>query len=706
MFTKILIANRGEIACRIIKTARKMGIATVAVYSEADRDARHVELADEAVLIGPAPSRESYLVADKIIAAARQTGAQAIHPGYGFLSENEDFARRVEEEGLVFIGPKHYSIAAMGDKIASKKLAQAANVNTIPGWNEAIESPERAVEIARDIGYPVMLKASAGGGGKGLRVASNDKEAAEGLTSCRNEARNSFGDDRVFIEKYVEQPRHIEIQVLGDAHGHLVFLHERECSIQRRHQKVIEEAPSPFISEATRAAMGAQAVALARAVNYQSAGTVEFVVARDQSFYFLEMNTRLQVEHPVTECITGLDLVEWMIRIAAGEALPLTQEQIPRNGWAIECRINAEDPVRNFLPSIGRLVTYRPPQQTMQAAAPMPAGGGVRVLRQAQDDRNTSVRPEPVEGGVRVDTGVYEGGEIPMYYDSMIAKLIVHGRDRAEAIAKMREALNAFVIRGISSNIGFQSALLAHPDFVAGNFNTGFIAEHYGAGFSGAHMAQGDPLFLVALSAFVRRKARERSAGISGQLPGHGVKALPDLVVVVLGEGGVQAHHGVCIDEFEPVSGKADVVIGERHFVIQSTTRLGDILMTGICNGKAFTAQVERGGAKNPLAIRVAHNGMQIDTLALLPRAAELLKLMPHKAAPDLSKFLLSPMPGLLADISVQPGQRVSAGEKLAVIEAMKMENILSAMQDGIVGELLARKGESLAVDQPILSFQ
>ena len=682
MFSKILIANRGEIACRIIKTAKKMGIATVAVYSEADRDARHVELADEAVLIGPAPSRESYLVADKIIAAAKQTGAQAIHPGYGFLSENEDFARRVEEEGVVFIGPKHYSIAAMGDKIASKKLAIEAKVNTIPGWNAAIESPERAVEIARDIGYPVMIKASAGGGGKGLRVAFNDKEAFEGFSSCRNEAKASFGDDRIFIEKFVESPRHIEIQVLGDAHGRVVFLHERECSIQRRHQKVIEEAPSPFISEATRAAMGAQAVALAQAVKYQSAGTVEFVVGKDQSFYFLEMNTRLQVEHPVTECITGLDLVEWMIRVAAGEPLPFTQEQIPRKGWAIECRINAEDPLRNFLPSIGRLVTYRPPEQTMRAAAPMPA-----------------------DGGVRVDTGVYEGGEIPMYYDSMIAKLIVHGRDRLDAIAKMRDALNSFVIRGISSNIPFQAALLAHPKFVAGDFNTGFIAEHYGQGFKAEDVPHDDPLFLVALTAFCRRKARERSAGISGQLPGHGVKPLPDLVVVVLGANGAQTHHEVNIDQFDPVSGKADVVIGERHFAIQSTTQLGDILMTGTCNGKPFAAQVERGGAKNPLAIRVAHNGMQIDTLALLPRAAELLKLMPHKAPPDLSKFLLSPMPGLLADISVAPGQKVLAGEKLAVIEAMKMENILTATQDGVVKAVLAKKGDSLAVDQPIVAF-
>ncbi|NBX95645.1 MAG: acetyl-CoA carboxylase biotin carboxylase subunit, partial [Betaproteobacteria bacterium] len=438
MFKKILIANRGEIACRVIKTARKMGIATVAVYSEADKNARHVELADEAVLLGPAPSRESYLAAEKIIEACKKTGAQALHPGYGFLSENESFAKRCEEEGIVFIGPKHHSIAAMGDKIASKKLAGEAQVNTIPGYNEAIHTPAQAVEIARKIGYPVMIKASAGGGGKGLRVAFNDKEAHEGFESCRSEARNSFGDDRVFIEKYVLEPRHIEIQILGDAHGNVVYLWERECSIQRRHQKVIEEAPSPFITEATRKAMGEQAVALAKAVQYQSAGTVEFVVGKDQDFYFLEMNTRLQVEHPVTECITGLDLVEQMIRVAAGERLAFTQEQVARDGWAIECRINAEDPFRNFLPSTGRLVNYQPPSQNLEQAR--------ATLQGAAYDNGQY-------GGVRVDTGVYEGGEIPMYYDSMIAKLIVHGRDRQEAIAKMREALNAFVIRGISSNI-------------------------------------------------------------------------------------------------------------------------------------------------------------------------------------------------------------------------------------------------------------
>ena len=526
MFTKILIANRGEIACRVILTARKMGIKTVAVYSEADKDARHVELADEAVCIGAPPSRESYLVSDKIIAACKQTGAQALHPGYGFLSENAVFAKRVEEEGIVFIGPKHYSMAAMGDKIESKKLAGSAGVNCIPGVNSAIESAENAVEIARDIGYPVMIKASAGGGGKGLRVAYNDKEAFEGFTSCRNEARNSFGDDRVFVEKYVEEPRHIEIQLIGDSHGNVVYLNERECSLQRRHQKVIEEAPSPFISDATRKAMGEQAVALAKAVKYQSAGTVEFVVGKDQSFYFLEMNTRLQVEHPVTECITGLDLVELMIRVAAGEKLPLTQAEVKRTGWAMECRINAEDPFRNFLPSTGRLVKFEPPKQTMFASD----------VSQWQ--------------GVRVDTGVQDGGEIPMYYDSMIAKLIVHGKDRLEAIAKMREALNGFVIRGVSSNIPFQAALLAHPKFVAGDFNTGFIAENYAKGFRAEDVPHTDVEFLVALAAFVNRRYLSRSTAISGQLEGHELRIGSEFVVVAVGQEGNGISYPVQISEF------------------------------------------------------------------------------------------------------------------------------------------------------------
>jgi propionyl-CoA carboxylase alpha chain len=682
MFTKILIANRGEIACRVMATAKKMGIKTVAVYSEADKEARHVQLADEAVLLGAAPSRESYLVAEKIIAAAKQTGAQAIHPGYGFLSENEAFAKRCEEEGIAFIGPKHFSIAAMGDKIASKKLALEAKVNTIPGWNDAIESAERAVEIAKDIGYPVMIKASAGGGGKGLRVAFNDKEAFEGFTSCRNEARNSFGDDRIFIEKFVQEPRHIEIQVLGDSHGNVIYLNERECSIQRRHQKVIEEAPSPFISDATRKAMGEQAVQLAKAVKYQSAGTVEFVVGKDQDFYFLEMNTRLQVEHPVTECITGVDLVEMMIRVAAGEKLPLTQADVKRNGWAIECRINAEDPFRNFLPSTGRLVRFATPHQTM-----------------FQSDTQALY-------GVRVDTGVQDGGEIPMYYDSMIAKLIVHGKDRMEAIAKMREALNSFVIRGISSNIPFQAALLAHPKFVSGDFNTGFIAEHYSQGFAAEDVPHDDADFLVALAAFVRRKSRERASYISGQLPGYAVDAGKDYVVITLNGEGKNTHTAVHVDEFVGENGTASVQVGDKRYQIHSISRLNDIVIEGTVNGQAFSAQVERGTPKNPLALRVQHNGTRIDVLVVSRRMAELHKLMPFKAPPDMSRYVLSPMPGLLVDVAVQPGQKVQAGERVAVIEAMKMENVLFAVADGVVGKVLASKGESLTVDQPIVEFE
>ncbi len=682
MFTKILIANRGEIACRVIATAQKMGIQTVAVYSEADKEARHVQLADEAVLLGPAPSRESYLVAEKIIAAAKATGAQAIHPGYGFLSENTDFAKRCEDEGIAFIGPKAHSIAAMGDKIASKKLANEAKVNTIPGYNDAIDTAEQAVDIAKGIGYPVMIKASAGGGGKGLRVAFNDKEAFEGFTSCRNEARNSFGDDRVFIEKYVLEPRHIEIQILGDSHGNVVYLNERECSIQRRHQKVIEEAPSPFISDATRKAMGEQAVALAKAVKYQSAGTVEFVVGKDQDFYFLEMNTRLQVEHPVTECITGLDLVEQMIRVAAGEKLSFGQADVKRDGWAIECRINAEDPFRNFLPSTGRLVRFQPPKQTMFQ-------GNTADLQ-----------------GVRVDTGVQDGGEIPMFYDSMIAKLIVHGKDRNEAIAKMREALNGFVIRGISSNIPFQAALLAHPKFVSGQFNTGFIAEHYAQGFRAEDVPHDDHDFLAALAAFVRRKSRERAAGLSGQLPGYDVKIGQDYAVVELGQGGKNRYVSVHVDEFVGKPGVAQITIAGKTYAIESQSRLNDIRIQGICNGKPFTAQVERGTLKNPLALQVQHNGTRIEALVMSPRMAELHQLMPFKAPPDLSRFVLSPMPGLLVEVSVQPGQKVQAGERVAVIEAMKMENVLFASADGVVKKVVAAKGESLTVDQMIVEFE
>ena len=680
MFTKILIANRGEIACRVIKTARKMGIATVAVYSEADKNARHVTLADEAVCIGPAASRLSYLVEDNIVAACKQTGAQAVHPGYGFLSENASFAKRLEEEGIVFIGPKHHSIAAMGDKIESKKLAGAAGVNCIPGYNEAIDTPEQAVGIAQGIGYPVMIKASAGGGGKGLRVAHTDKEALEGFASCKNEARNSFGDDRVFIEKFVEEPRHIEIQVLGDAQGNVVYLHERECSIQRRHQKVIEEAPSPFISEATRKAMGEQAVQLAKAVQYQSAGTVEFVVGKDQSFYFLEMNTRLQVEHPVTELITGLDLVEQMIRVAAGESLAFKQADIAKNGWAMECRINAEDPLRNFLPSTGRLVKFAPPAQTLFAGEAGQWGEG---------------RTDAF-GGVRVDTGVQEGGEIPMHYDSMICKLIVHGKDRADAIAKMSAALNQFVIRGISSNIGFQSALMAHPDFQSGAFNTGFITANYPKGFTRESLPQANTALMQAAAVVAHHIYQSQAAHSSGQINaalGAGVTTREDWVASV---NGVQT----------PVSLKQnasyyELALNAQTLTLQTDWRLGAVLMSGTVNGMPFDVQIERQG----LAYRVVHGGAVDVVQVLSPHVATLAALMQAKAAPDLSKFVLSPMPGLLVDIAVKVGQVVQAGERVAVIEAMKMENVLFASADGVVAEILPQQGDSLAVDQMIVRF-
>ena len=660
MFKKILIANRGEIACRVIKTARKMGIATVAVYSEADKDAMHVTMADESVCIGPPPSKESYLSMDKIIAACKQTGAEAVHPGYGFLSENATFSRRLEEEGIVFIGPKHYSVEQMGDKIASKKLALTAKVNVIPGYNDAIDTPEQAVEIARGIGYPVMIKASAGGGGKGLRVAFNDKEAHEGFASCKTEAKNAFGDDRVFIEKYVEEPRHIEIQVLGDAHGNTLYLHERECSIQRRHQKVIEEAPSPFLDEKTRKAMGEQAVALAKAVKYQSAGTVEFVVGKDKSFYFLEMNTRLQVEHPVTELITGVDLVELMIRVAAGEKLPFAQKDVKLNGWAMECRINAEDPFRNFLPSTGRLIRYIPPAESE---------------------------------GVRVDTGVYEGGEISMYYDSMIAKLIVHAASRDQAIAKMRDALNAFVIRGVSSNIAFQAALMQHPRFQSGKFNTGFIAEEFPRGFSSESLVHEDPLLLAAVAAYARRRYIDRATRTSGQLRGHERKVGNEWTVL-MGERKFTLT-------LASIGGGYAVTHDGQTCELRSTWRLGELLFRGTWNGEPVCLQIERQG----LRYRVSHWGTQADLMVMTAHAAHLLALMPDKPKPDLSKFLLSPMPGLLTDMPLKPGQEVKAGEKLAVIEAMKMENILKADEDCVVAEVMAKKGDSLAVDQPILRF-
>ncbi|QWD46833.1 acetyl-CoA carboxylase biotin carboxylase subunit [Polynucleobacter paneuropaeus] len=674
MFKKILIANRGEIACRVIKTAQKMGIKTVAVYSEADKEARHVQMGDESVCIGPAPSRESYLVMDRIIQACKDTGAEAVHPGYGFLSENELFAKRCEEEGIVFIGPKYQSIAAMGDKIASKKLALEAKVNTIPGHNEAIATTEEAVKIAQGIGYPVMIKASAGGGGKGLRVAFNDKEAAEGFAACKTEAMSSFGDDRIFIEKFVEGPRHIEIQVLGDAYGNIVYLGERDCSIQRRHQKVIEEAPSPFIDPATRKAMGEQAVALAKAVNYQSAGTVEFVVGKDNSFYFLEMNTRLQVEHPVTEGITGLDLVEQMIRVAAGEKLAFKQEDVKLDGWSMECRINADDPFRNFLPSTGRLVKYRPPAE---------------------------------QDGVRVDTGVYEGGEIPMYYDSMIAKLIVHGKDRAEVIQKMRDALNNFVIRGIHSNVPFQAALLQHPRFVSGDFTTGFIAEEYPQGFKKDSVQPADPNRLAALAAFMRYRYLEHIKLIDGQLAGHEMVIAKQFVIVSSKRVGASEDPYELPARIELKQGVYSVYIdaadGLSRYDIESTWRPGDITLHARINGTSkITAQVERRGVKYHLVL----DGAQYDCMVLSPLGAELQRRMPVKLPPDTSKLVLSPMPGLLTKIFVKAGESVTAGQKLAAIEAMKMENTLSAVQDGIISEICAKEGDSLAVDQLIIRFQ
>ena len=674
IFKKILIANRGEIACRVIKTAQKMGIKTVAVYSEADKEALHVQLADEAVWIGPSPSRESYLVIDHIIQACKDTGAEAVHPGYGFLSENEQFARRCNEEGIVFIGPKHQSIAAMGDKIASKKLALEAKVNTIPGFNEAIEKADDAVKIAQGIGYPVMIKASAGGGGKGLRVAFNDKEAFEGFAACRTEALNSFGDDRVFIEKFVEGPRHIEIQVLGDAHGNVVYLGERDCSIQRRHQKVIEEAPSPFIDSVTRKAMGEQAVALARAVNYQSAGTVEFVVGKDKSFFFLEMNTRLQVEHPVTEGITGLDLVEQMIRIAAGEKLAFKQEDIKLDGWSIECRINADDPFRNFLPSTGRLVQYRPP---------------------AEFD------------GVRVDTGVYEGGEIPMHYDSMIAKLIVHGKDRAQAIEKMRSALNDFVIRGIHSNIPFQAALLQHPRFVSGDFTTAFIAEEYPDGFKKDSVQPTDANRLAALATFMHHRHLEHIQMIDGQLAGHEMRIADQFVLVTGSRVGSSDNVKEIPIRIELKKGIYSVFIeqqdGVSRYDIVSNWRPGELCLYASINGiDNITAQVERRNLKYALVL----DGANYECMVLSPLAAELQRRMLIKIPPDTSKLVMSPMPGLLTNISVKVGERVTAGQRLAAIEAMKMENTIVASQDGVVAQICATVGESLVVDQLIIRLE
>ena len=662
MIKKILIANRGEIACRVIKTARKMGISTVAIYSDADRNALHRLMADESVYIGPAPSAESYLVIDNILAAIKETGADAVHPGYGFLSENAAFAKALDKEGVTFIGPPVGAITAMGDKIASKKLAAKANVSTVPGHTEAVRDPDDAVRIANDIGYPVMLKASAGGGGKGMRLARNDEECRDGLERAVNEAKSSFGDDRVFVEKYIEEPRHIEIQIIADKHGNTVYMGERECSIQRRHQKVLEEAPSPFLDEAMRQAMGNEAVALAKAVDYHSAGTVEFIVDDKKNFFFLEMNTRLQVEHPVTELITGQDLVELMIKVAAGEELPFGQDDVKLNGWALEARVYAEDPFRNFLPSIGRLVRYQSPKETHH---------------------------------VRVDTGVTEGGEISMYYDPMIAKLITFGADRAEAIQHMRSALDSYYIRGVNHNIGFLSALIAHSRFQSGNITTNFIAEEYPDGFHPQDLPAEDPIIQVIVAASIHHAYQQRAASISGQVAGHG-RQVDDTWVVVTRDG----HQPVTIRKV--TDGYSVIVDGTTH-EFQTDWQLGEPLLRGnLVGDKTLVIQVEREN----IAYRLTHGGSQDDVLVLSPAHAELNALMPVKEPPDTSKLLLSPMPGLLISLAVAEGQEVKAGEELAVIEAMKMENVLRAERDVVVSSIKAATGESLMVDQVIMDFE
>ncbi len=658
MFKKILIANRGEIACRVIRTARRMGIATVAVYSEADAEALHVRAADEAVAIGPAPSAESYLRIDRIVEACRRTGAEAVHPGYGFLSERAEFAASLHEAGVAFIGPSPAAIAAMGDKIESKKLAVAAGVSTVPGHLGVVGNPEHAARIARDIGYPVMLKASAGGGGKGMRIARSDAELREGFASARNEARASFGDDRVFIEKYIEEPRHIEIQLVGDRHGNIVHLGERECSIQRRHQKVVEEAPSPFLDDVTRAAMGAQAVALARAVGYQSAGTVEFIVDRDRNFYFLEMNTRLQVEHPVTECVTGLDLVELMIRIAAGEELPFGQDDVRLEGWAIEARVYAEDPERNFLPSIGRLVRYRPPDGD----------------------------------GIRVDTGVYEGAEITLYYDPMIAKLVAAGRDRAEATGRLQNALDAFAISGVRHNVAFLAAITASERFAAGQLSTDFIGQEFPHGFAPpTEPVAADRVLLVA-AALAETRLHAAEVARDGAVCEPAERQL----IVLLDK---RAHAATLRAE-----GAAFLVeTGGGSTLAATDWRPGQPVMHLRVEDRIATVQIERLPGR---AFRLVHRGVIREARVLTPRAAELLQMMPAKQPVDTSRLVLSPMPGLLTQVIVAEGQEVKAGEALVVVEAMKMENVLRAERDGHIAKLRARPGDSLAVDQVILELE
>ena len=660
MIEKILVANRGEIACRVFSTAEKMGIATVAVYSDADADALHVQMADEAINIGPAASAESYLVIDKIIQACRDNGADAVHPGYGFLSENSQFRDALDDAGIVFIGPGKKAIESMGDKITSKLIAEKAGVNCIPGYTDVVRDGDHAVEISAGIGYPVMLKASAGGGGKGMRVAWDEADCRDGFERATNEARSSFGDTRIFIEKYIQQPRHIEIQIMADGHGNVIYLGERECSIQRRHQKVIEEAPSPFLNEATRQKMGEQSCALAKAVDYQSAGTVEFIADADMNFYFLEMNTRLQVEHPVTELVTGQDLVEMMIRVAAGEKLALAQHDVSLTGWAMESRVYAEDPFRNFMPSIGRLSGYREPQGE----------------------------------GVRVDSGVYEGGEVSMHYDPMISKLITYGDDRGQAIDRMVDALDAYYIRGVNHNISFLNALMVHPRFVAGELTTNFIAEEFADGFNADLVPQNNPHIAVVVAAAVHQEYRERSSQISGQSEGHEYQ-VPDNWVVITGAEETPVSMTLTLSGFL-------VSIGNEDYSVVTDWALGEPLFEAEINGQQVTVQVERSGS----GYRLFYRGAEVNALVLSPKAAELNKLMLEKAPVDLSRFLLSPMPGLLVKLAVKEGDQVKAGEELAVVEAMKMENSLRAINDGIVAKISAEAGDSLMVDQAILEFE
>jgi propionyl-CoA carboxylase alpha chain len=670
MFSKILIANRGEIACRVIRTARRMGIGTVAVFSDADRDALHVEMADEAVHIGPAAAAESYLLIDRIVEACRRTGAQAVHPGYGFLSERAAFPQALAAAGIVFIGPNPHAIEAMGDKIESKKFAAAAKVSTVPGHLGVIDNAEHAAAIAEEIGFPVMIKASAGGGGKGMRIAHNPSEVLEGFARAKSEAASSFGDDRVFVEKFIVDPRHIEIQVLGDKHGNVIYLGERECSIQRRNQKVIEEAPSPLLDAATRRAMGEQAVALAKAVGYDSAGTVEFVAGQDRSFFFLEMNTRLQVEHPVTEMVTGIDLVEQMIRVAAGEKLSVTQDDVRLNGWAVESRVYAEDPTRNFLPSTGRLVTYRPPAEG-------PDG----------------------DATVRNDTGVYEGGEISIWYDPMIAKLVTHAPTREAAIAAQARALDAFAIEGIRHNIPFLSTLMQHPRWIEGRLSTGFIAEEFPEGFS-PPAPQGEvALRMAAVAIMVDHALNTRKRGISGQMSNWRPVVFEEERLVTLGAG---AFAGRILGEGEALS----VELGldgqaPRAMRVVSDWRPGEPVWRGAIDGTPAAMLVL------PIlnGVELSHAGARAAARVYTRREAELAGLMLEKLAADTGKLLLCPMPGLVKAILVDDGQEVKAGEPLCIVEAMKMENVLRAERDATVSKILARTGDSLAVDAVIMEF-